>query len=76
MADYYPVLPWFGVALVFISAGHALYPGGRARFALPDLSRRPVLRQLCFLGRHSLLIYMIHQPILLGVLFLLGIASI
>ena len=76
MFDYYPVLPWFGVALVGVYAGHALYPDGLRHFALPDFSRTPVIRELSFLGRHSLLIYLIHQPILLGILFLSGIGSI
>jgi len=76
MVDYYPVLPWFGVALVGIYAGHALYPGGTPRFPLPDKSGTPVVRGLSFLGRHSLFIYLIHQPILLGILILLGIGSI
>jgi uncharacterized membrane protein len=69
MADYYPILPWFGVALVSVWIGHTLYPGGRPRYALPDWSGAPAIRQLCTLGRHSLLIYLVHQPLLLGVLY-------
>jgi uncharacterized membrane protein len=76
MADYYPVLPWFGVALLGVSSGHLLYPGGLRRLALPDLSSVSVIRGLSFLGRHSLFIYLIHQPILLGILILLGIGSL
>ena len=68
MADWYPVLPWYGLVLVSISIGHALYPGGRRRFALPDWSGMPVIRELSFLGRHSLLFYLVHQPILIGIL--------
>jgi uncharacterized membrane protein len=69
MVDWYPVLPWFGMVLIGIWIGHALYRGGRRRFALPDRSGVPVLREFAFLGRHSLLIYMAHQPILVGILF-------
>ncbi|MFL7809410.1 MAG: heparan-alpha-glucosaminide N-acetyltransferase [Anaerolineae bacterium] len=68
MADWYPVLPWFGLVLLGITAGHSLYPSGVRRFALPDWSSAPVIRQLSFLGRHSLLIYLVHQPVLLAVL--------
>jgi uncharacterized membrane protein len=68
MADWYPVLPWFGLVLVGITTGHSLYPRGTRRFALPDWSRVPVVRQLSFLGRHSLLIYLVHQPVLLAIL--------
>jgi uncharacterized membrane protein len=76
MVDYYPVLPWYGVALVGIYAGRLLYPGGVARLAVPDMSGIPIVRELSFLGRHSLLIYLIHQPILLGILVLLGIGTV
>jgi uncharacterized membrane protein len=69
MVDWYPVLPWFGMALIGIWIGHALYRGGQRQFALPDRSGAPAIRELAFLGRHSLLIYMAHQPILVGILF-------
>lgn len=69
MADWYPVLPWFGVVLVGIWIGHVLYTAGQRRFTLPDWSGVPLLRELAFLGRHSLLIYLVHQPVLVGILF-------
>lgn len=76
MVDYYPILPWFGIALLGIFVGFSLYPQGNRQFALPDLSHAASIRGLAFLGRHSLFIYLIHQPILLGILLLVGIASI
>jgi uncharacterized membrane protein len=69
MADWYPVLPWFGMVLIGVWTGHALYRGGQRQFSVPDRSDVPVVRELAFLGRHALLIYMVHQPILMGVLF-------
>jgi uncharacterized membrane protein len=76
MVDWYPIFPWFGFALLGLFVGLSLYPGGVRRFALPDLSRAALIRGLCFLGQHSLLIYLIHQPILMGLLILLGIGSL
>lgn len=76
MVDYYPVLPWFGVALIGIYAGHMLYAGGIPRFTLPDKSGTPLIWGLSFLGRHSLVIYLVHQPILIGLLILLGIGAV
>jgi len=76
MVDYYPILPWFGIALLGVFAGLTLYPGGIPRFTLPDLSQKAPIRGLTFLGRHSLLIYLVHQPILLAILFVVGIASL
>ncbi len=72
MVDYYPVLPWSGIALLGVFVGHTLYPGGRRTFSLPDWGGLPPLRGLQFLGRHSLLIYLIHQPIIIGIFMALG----
>jgi uncharacterized membrane protein len=76
MVDWYPMFPWFGFALVGAFLGFTLWPGGRRRFGLPDLSQTAPVRGLTFLGRHSLLIYLIHQPILFGILIVAGIGSI
>jgi uncharacterized membrane protein len=76
MVDYYPLIPWLGVALLGVFAGHSLYPGGSPRFTLPNLSQTAPIRGLAFLGRHSLVIYLVHQPIMLGILILVGIGSI
>jgi uncharacterized membrane protein len=75
MVDYYPVFPWFGFALLGVFVGLTLYPHGARSFPLPDLSRAGPVRALAFLGRHSLPIYLIHQPVLLGLLILAGIGS-
>jgi uncharacterized membrane protein len=74
MLDYWPIFPWFGVMLLGVFAGNALYGEGRKRSASPapqPTSTRP----LAFLGRHSLLVYLVHQPILLAALLLLGIGD-
>ncbi len=64
--DYVPLFPWLGVALVGVAAGDALV---RRSFApLASLARAP--RALVWLGRHSLAVYMVHQPILIGALAL------
>ena len=76
MVDYYPILPWFGFALLGVFVGLTLYPRGVRRFSLPDLSRAAPVRALGYLGKHSLLIYLVHQPVLLGVLILLGFGSL
>ena len=69
MVDYYPIMPWFGVVLLGVFAGYSLYPQGQPVFTLPDMSQTSLVRGLRFLGRHSLLIYLVHQPILIGLLF-------
>lgn len=71
MVDYYPLLPWFGVMLLGIAAGKVAYASGVRRFSLPDLSTSATVGALSLVGRHSLLIYLAHQPILIGALLLL-----
>jgi len=72
MVDFYPVLPWFGISLLGVFVGHILYPEGQRHFSLPDWSEVWPVRGLRFLGRHSLLIYLVHQPVLIGVFWALG----
>jgi uncharacterized membrane protein len=74
--DYYPLLPHFGVVLLGIFAGHMLYPGYARRFSLPDWSRLVPVRVLEFMGRHSLLIYLVHQPIFIALLGLTGVINL
>jgi len=68
--DYFPLLPWFGVVLIGIFLGNSLYPNYKRRFHLKDLSGFIFIRFICFLGRNSLIIYFIHQPILIGLIHL------
>jgi uncharacterized membrane protein len=74
MLDYWPVFPWFGVVLLGIFIGNVLYSDQRKRVArtAPSL---PLSHPLAFLGRHSLPVYLVHQPILLATLVLLGVGN-
>ncbi len=76
MVDYYPLLPWFGMALLGVFAGYSFYPQGQPRFLLPDLAGVIPVRGLRFLGQHALLIYLVHQPLLIGLLIGLGLAPL
>ncbi len=65
--DYVPLLPWIGVLWIGAGVGWLLAP---SRFA--PLRHLPVLRPLAFLGRWPLTIYMLHQPVFVGVLWLVA----
>ena len=69
--DYFPLLPWFGVVLIGIWLGHTFYQDATRRYQFPNLKMPMSVSPLIWLGRHSLTIYMIHQPLLLAVLTLL-----
>ena len=71
--DYTPLIPWFGAVLAGMGIGEFLYSGGIRRFSMPHLPH--LLVQLCaFLGRHSLVIYLVHQPVI--ILLLTTVAGI
>ena len=60
--DYFPLLPW----LFLFWAGFYLHRlAGRHRM---EPLRRSVCPPLGWLGRHSLLLYLLHQPVIFGVL--------
>jgi uncharacterized membrane protein len=64
--DFVPLLPWAGVTLLGAAAArYALTPHATAA-----LARLPVPRSLAWMGRHSLAIYLVHQPLLFGLLWL------
>jgi uncharacterized membrane protein len=70
--DYFPLLPWLGVALLGVFLGQSLYPGAARRFDLPELGDQPGMKELVWLGHHSLAIYLLHQPILMAALNAVG----
>jgi len=64
--DYVPLFPWTGVLLLGVAAGHMLV---RTGFRVIGFAAKWP-RWMTWLGRHSLAVYMVHQPLLLGALFL------
>ncbi|QYK40291.1 MAG: DUF1624 domain-containing protein [Paracoccaceae bacterium] len=64
--DYVPVFPWFAAVLAGIAAARAAEDAGlwQALRAAPPPG--PGLRRLGWPGRHSLAIYLLHQPVLIG----------
>lgn len=60
-ADYFSLIPWF----FLFATGYFLY-----RVIDPKIFRRGHVPILSWMGRHSLLIYLLHQPILYGICML------
>lgn len=67
-ADYYPVLPWFGFVLLGVALARiAVAQGWANRIAAFRADTRP-WSILTWMGRRSLPIYLIHQPVLIALI--------
>ena len=70
--DYVPVLPWLGVMWWGMALGTALL---KSRPAVLTRALGQVGQGLAWLGRWSLSYYMLHQPVMLGVLMAVGVMA-
>lgn len=64
-ADYIPLLPW--LPLFFAGTAAGIY-GRQQRF--PAFFARSHSRALQWLGRHSLLLYLLHQPVMYALIWI------
>lgn len=77
--DYVPLFPWLGVVFMGLFLGKSLLRRKVVKRALSmsgkDTQATPpapgLLTVPAWMGQHSLTIYLLHQPVLLGILYLL-----
>ena len=69
-ADYFPLIPWIFLFWAGLFLWRFLRP-----YAEETVRGWPACRPLVWLGRHSLWVYLLHQPVLLGFIFLLSILT-
>jgi uncharacterized membrane protein len=69
-ADYFPLIPYLGWFLLGGALGGRLYKEKRSFF--PNKGQSRAIRPFLWLGRHALLIYVLHQPVIYGFLLILG----
>ena len=62
-ADYFPLLPYLGFFLLGAVLGRLLY--AKKKSLLPQWETIWVFRALRWCGRHSLILYLLHQPLLM-----------
>jgi uncharacterized membrane protein len=62
--DYTPLFPWFGMVLIGMGLGAYLYAGGVRQFSLRPLPEH-LVAPITFPGRHSIIIYLVHQPVII-----------
>ena len=69
-SDYFPLLPYLGFFLLGSALGKSVYRNKQT--LLPKVNdRNPIIRFLSGCGKLSLWIYLLHQPILSGIFFLI-----
>lgn len=68
--DYVPVFPWLSAVLAGIAAGRvATATGLWDRIAAVRVPAGHWADRLAWPGRHSLLVYLVHQPVLMGAIW-------
>ncbi len=65
--DYVPLFPWLGFVLTGLAVGRIFASSTKGVFSTAPLRTRSA-DLLARAGRHGLLIYLVHQPILIGAL--------
>lgn len=66
--DFEPIFPWLGPFLLGLAA--AKLASRFSLWPLLALPATPLLRKLAWPGQHSLAIYLLHQPVLMGMVWL------
>ncbi len=71
--DYAPIFPWFGVVLWGITFGHLIQnkPKFTQLFTAEWYENSIGGKALITAGKHSLIIYLVHQPLLFGLFWFL-----
>lgn len=64
-SDYFPLLPW-----MFVFFAGAFFGRLVADRRLPGICYQTHCRPLAFVGRHTLWIYLLHQPVIYGLLWM------
>lgn len=69
-ADYFPIFPNIGYFMLGIFLGRTLYK--KKKTLIPAVNpKNPIISVFTFCGRHSLIIYLVHQPLVYGLLELI-----
>ncbi len=68
-SDYFPIIPWL---FLFFAGGFFGRLAAQKKF--PEFTYKKHIPFLAFFGRHALLIYLVHQPVIFGICY--GVKSI
>src|SRR5690606_19587187 len=68
-SDVVPIFPWFGVVLLGVALMRVILASPLRAGISSWRSEVPVAKGVAWLGRWSLLFYLLHQPVIIGVLY-------
>ncbi|OYR30345.1 MULTISPECIES: heparan-alpha-glucosaminide N-acetyltransferase [Hyphomicrobiales] len=66
--DFVPIFPWVGITLIGISGTKVLVDKGKVGAVDRFLPAGQLANALIWMGQHSLVIYLLHQPIMLALI--------
>ena len=66
-ADYFPLIPWMFLFLSGTFVGNYVKCG-----KIPAFLYKDICRPITYIGRHTLIIYLVHQPLVYGTLLLVS----
>jgi uncharacterized membrane protein len=69
--DYFPILRWIWIIILGILAGDLLFVESIPRYKL-NIPENIVIKAITFIGRNTLIIYILHTPIIVMILMILG----
>ena len=69
-ADFVPVFPWFGCVLAGMALARIILPRAQGSFWASWRATSAPTKHLVLGGRNSLFVYLVHQPLFIGALFL------
>lgn len=69
MGDYLPIVPWLGFFLTGVVVGRLFYKSKKTLFPNTPVWVRKAGAPLEWMGRHSLWVYLLHQPLIMIILY-------
>lgn len=76
MADYMPLVPWFGLFIFGALFGRLYYSDKKSIFPSCPKGIRIISIPFEFVGRYALYFYLFHQVVVLGILYLLKFVGV
>ena len=71
MGDYLPLFPWIGFFFIGVFIGRVYYKERKSIFPEIPPWLDKIFTPFSWIGRNSLWVYLFHQPVILGILYLL-----